>query len=130
MRPLVSVLSGVAVAGGTVGQMHGPAGVMGALAAGFATALASSMFFTHSQSSSTRSNRQTDTTFIPDLSLKTLDRILPTLLQRLRDAGLAPVLVVDELDKVEQLSKRLVAMIHFLKKLVAENVFTCFLTDM
>ena len=55
VRPLVSVLSGVAVAGGTVGQMHGPAGVMGALAAGFATALASSMFFTHSQSSSTRS---------------------------------------------------------------------------
>ncbi len=126
VRPVVSVLSGVAVAGGVIGQMHS---AVGALAAGFATALASSMFFTHSQSSSNRSNRQTDTTFIPDLSLKTLDRILPTLLQRLRDAGLAPVLVVDELDKVEQLSKRLVAMIHFLKKLLAENVFTCFLTD-
>ncbi|CAN5162863.1 hypothetical protein BH11PSE10_BH11PSE10_17140 [soil metagenome] len=126
VRPVVSVLSGVAVAGGVIGELHS---AVGALAAGFATALASSMFFTHSQSSSSHSSRHTDTTFIPDLSLKTLDRILPTLLQRLRDAGLAPVLVVDELDKVEQLSKRLVAMIHFLKKLLAENIFTCFLTD-
>jgi len=39
------------------------------------------------------------------------------------------VLVVDELDKVRGLPDRLEAMIHFLKKLVAENVFTCFLTD-
>ena len=40
VRPVVSVLSGVAVAGGVMGQMQS---AVGALAAGFATALASSM---------------------------------------------------------------------------------------
>ena len=126
VRPVVSVLAGVAVAGGTVGQTHSAGG---ALLAGIVAALGSSLMFSRSSTQTSTESRQVDTTFIPDLSLKTLDRILPTLLQRLRDAGLAPVLVIDELDKVERLSERLMAMIYFLKKLVAENVFTCFLTD-
>jgi hypothetical protein len=125
VRPVVSVLSGAAVAGGVATA----AGVAGALFAGLATALASSLMFTQTRSASESRSDQTDTTFIPDLSLKTLDRVLPTLLQRLRNAGLAPVLIVDELDKVEKLSERIAGMIRFLKKLVAENVFTCFLTD-
>ena len=126
VSPLVSVLSGVAVAGGTAAQVHSAGG---ALLAGLATALTSSLFFASTSTRNVNSSRQADTTFIPDLSLRTLDRVLPTLLQRLREAGLAPVLVVDELDKVENLKDRLEAMIHYLKKLVAENVFTCFLTD-
>jgi hypothetical protein len=67
--------------------------------------------------------------FIPDLSVATLDRILPVLLDRLRDAGLAPVFIVDELDKVEGLSERILDMIKRLKKLVAENACFCFLAD-
>ena len=126
VRPVVSVLSGVAVAGGMAGQVHS-AGA--ALLAGVLTALGSSLLFTRTSTRTRSASRQMDTTFIPDLSLKTLDRILPMLLQRLRDAGLAPVLVIDELDKVEHLGQRLEGMIHYLKKLVAENVFTCFLTD-
>lgn len=125
VRPVVSVLSGAAVAGGAAGS----AGVGGALLAGLATAVASSLMFSRTRTTSESQSQQTDTTFIPDLSLKTLDRVLPTLLQRLRDAGLAPVLIIDELDKVEKLSARIAGMIRFLKKLVAENVFTCFLTD-
>lgn len=125
VRPVVSVLSGAAVAGGAAGS----AGVGGALLAGVATALAASFMFSRTRTRSESASHQTDTTFIPDLSLKTLDRVLPTLLQRLRQAGLAPLLIVDELDKVEKLSERIAGMIRFLKKLVAENVFTCFLTD-
>ncbi len=67
--------------------------------------------------------------FIPDLSVATLDRILPVLLIRLRDAGLAPIFVVDELDKVEGFSVRIRDMIWRLKKLVAENACFCFLAD-
>ncbi len=125
-KPLASVIAGAAVAGGAAAGAHS----LGlALAAGLGSALVSSMFFKSTRTHTAKSGRQVDTTFIPDLSLRTLDRILPTLLQRLRDAGLAPVLVIDELDKVRGLPDRLVGMIHFLKKLVAENVFTCFLTD-
>jgi hypothetical protein len=67
--------------------------------------------------------------FIPDLTPRTLDRVLPTLLYRLREAGLAPVLIIDELDKVQDIARRLESMIRYLKKLMAENVFSCFLTD-
>jgi hypothetical protein len=67
--------------------------------------------------------------FIFDLSVSTLDRILPVLIQRLRAAGLAPVFVVDELDKVRDLNTRILKLVHHLKKLVAENAFFCFITD-
>jgi hypothetical protein len=67
--------------------------------------------------------------FIFDLSVSTLDRVLPVLIQRLRAAGLAPVFVVDELDKVRDLNTRILKLVHHLKKLVAENAFFCFITD-
>ena len=125
-KPVAAMFAGTAVtAGGAVGShtLVGPA-LLGVLAAVLTTVL-----FESGGQTTEKRGRQLDTVFIPDLSLKTLDRVLPTLLQRLRDAGLAPVLVIDELDKVRGLPDRLEAMIHFLKKLVAENVFTCFLTD-
>ncbi len=126
VRPLVSVLAGAAVAGGAAAGSHG----LGmAMVGGLVTAIGSAAFFKASTTTTRRAERQLDTTFIPDLSLKTLDRILPTLIQRLRDCGLAPVLIVDELDKVSDLAERFIPMMDFMKKLVAENVFSCFVTD-
>ena len=126
IKPLVSVLAGAAVAGGAAAGSHG----LGlAMVGGLATAIGSAVFFKASTTTTRRAERHLDTTFIPDLSLKTLDRILPTLIQRLRDCGLAPVLIVDELDKVADLADRFVPMMDFMKKLVAENVFSCFVTD-
>lgn len=126
VKPLAAIFAGTSVtAGGALGTqtLIGPA-LLGVLAA-----MLTSLLFESGGQTTEKRGRQLDTVFIPDLSLKTLDRVLPTLLQRLRDAGLAPVLVIDELDKVRGLPDRLEAMIHFLKKLVAEKVFTCFLTD-
>ena len=93
------------------------------------TALGSALVF---KSTTTRKRERTKSReyqFVYDLSVATLDRILPILIERLRAAGLAPVFVVDELDKVNELSARLVTMVHHLKKLVAENAFFCFLTN-
>ena len=126
VKPISAVFAGSTVAaGGAIGTGHlaGPA-VLGVLGAFLAT-----MLFESGGETTERRSRQLDTVFIPDLTLKTLDRVLPILLHRLRCAGLAPVFVVDELDKVDDLPNRLRAMILFLKKLVAEDVFTCFLTD-
>ena len=125
-KPVAAMFAGTAVTtSGALGShtLVGPA-LLGVLAAVLTTVL-----FESGGQTTEKRGRQLDTVFIPDLTLKTLDRVLPTLLQRLRKAGLAPVLVIDELDKVRGLPDRLEAMIHFLKKLVAENVFTCFLTD-
>jgi hypothetical protein len=126
VKPLASVLAGAAVAGGAAAGSHS-IGI--ALVGGVVAALGSAVFFKASGTTQQRSGRQLDTTFIPDLSVDTLDRILPTLIQRLRDCGLAPVLIVDELDKVSDLAERFVPMMDFMKKLVAENIFSCFVTD-
>jgi hypothetical protein len=126
VKPMTSVLAGASVtAAGAIGtgSLTAPA-ILGLL-----IALVAPNAFKNSSTSFDRRERQVDTTFMPDLSRKTLDRVLPTLLRRLRSAGLAPVLIIDELDKVKHLPERLTEIINFLKKLLAENAMTCFLTD-
>ncbi|MFM0557099.1 hypothetical protein P0D69_39985 [Paraburkholderia sediminicola] len=126
LRPVATLVSGAVVGGGAAVASGSVA--QGALLAAL-TVIAGSFVLRHSSSTHTRRERKLDSTFIPDLSLRTLDRLLPTLLRRLMAAGLAPVFVIDELDKVDELSDRLLAMVNRLKKLMAENVFSCFLTD-
>jgi hypothetical protein len=120
------LLSGAAVTTGLLaGKVETPYAALG----GVLTALAG-MFVV--KASATRSRDRSvalEDLFIPDLSVATMDRILPVLIERLRDAGLAPVFVIDELDKVEGLSSRILGMIRRLKKMVAENAFFCFLAD-
>ena len=126
LKPVASLLSGAAVAGGAAAATHSlwKGALIGAI-----VSLISSFSMKHMTTSTSKRERTLDTVFIPDLSVRTLDRILPTLLERLRAAGLAPVFVIDELDKIRCLPDRIVAMVHDLKKLFAETVFTCFLTD-
>ena len=93
------------------------------------SALTASAIFKYSSSRQRSNAASREYRFIFDLSAATLDRVLPVLMDRLRNAGLAPVFVIDELDKVENLQERILGMVHFLKKLVAESAFFCFLTD-
>jgi hypothetical protein len=58
--------------------------------------------------SATRTRNRTqklDFTFLRDRSIQTLDRELPLMIDRIRDAGLAPVFVIDELDKLDRLDR-------------------------
>jgi hypothetical protein len=123
---LFTLLSGAAV---TSGMLAGKVQAEYAALGGILTTLAG---MTAAKISVTRTRDRSaslEDLFIPDLSVATMDRILPLLVDRLRDAGLAPVFIVDELDKVEGLSTRILGMIRRLKKLVAENAFFCFLAD-
>lgn len=126
LKPLAATLSGSLV---TAGAAAGQADLLVAALMGLATAFVASTMFKSSSKSGGRRERKVDRTFIPDLGVRTLDRVIPVLIARLRNAGLAPVFVIDELDKIDDLHKAMDGMIRFLKKLVAENVFTCFLTD-
>ncbi|QGZ59472.1 hypothetical protein [Paraburkholderia acidiphila] len=126
LKSFASIASGALVMGGAAAGQHA---LWAATLLGLATAVGASIVFRHSSSSKTRQEREIERTFIPDRTLRTLDRVLPMLLQWLMSAGLAPVLVIDELDKMGELSWRLEAMVRHLKKLMAENVFSCFLTD-
>jgi hypothetical protein len=78
------------------------------------------------------STRSTAYEFLPDMSLETLDRDLPQVIRRLRQAGLAPVFVIDELDKIAPGRERddvMAKLIDRLKLLTTDHGFFCFLTD-
>jgi hypothetical protein len=124
--PLISLLTGGAVGTGlTIAGLSAPASTF----AGAISALASALTLKGSASRSRTRSRSREDNFLFDLSVATLDRVLPHLVQSLRRCGLAPIFVVDELDKVVGLQERIVGMVLHLKKLVAESAFFCFLTD-
>ena len=124
--PVASLLiGGLAGVGVFAAQPEG----LVATAAGIASALGASSVFKHSASRARDRSSSRESTFLFDTSVATLDRVLPCLIERLREAGLAPVFVVDELDKVDALRTRMADLVQHLKKFVAENAFFCFLTD-
>jgi hypothetical protein len=124
-KPLGAVFAGAAVTGGAAIANN----LLVAGLVGVAVAWASSLFLKSTSTRNSKRERSLDQVFIPDLTPRTLDRVLPTLVDRLREAGLAPILIIDELDKVTDLVERIDHLICYLKKLMAENVFSCFLTD-
>ena len=57
------------------------------------------------------------------------DLMLPVLVERIEDAGLAPIFVVDELDKVDDLPLVFGKMMKRLKYIATDRTFFCFLAD-
>lgn len=77
-----------------------------------------------------RQNRRSFTYKVTkDTTPYALTRLLPQLVTQLRETGLAPIFVVDELDKVKEQRHRLDSLVGRLKSFVAEDAFFCFLTD-
>ena len=83
---------------------------------------------------SRKSERTDDYSFILDRSIQTLERDLPLVIERVRDAGLAPVFLVDELDKLRSgrggvgVTGLVAKLINRLKHLTTDYGFFCFLT--
>ncbi len=126
LSSVVTLLTGGMVGSAIfAGAQSGPLAVLG----GVLSALAASVVLRISSERSGTRSRTQEERFSRDLSATTLDRVVRNLIDRLHRAGLAPIFVVDELDKVDQLSRLILGMVHYLKKLVAENAFFCFLTD-
>ena len=67
--------------------------------------------------------------FDADVSLPTLERDLPQIITRMRQAGLAPVFAVDELDKLSDSENQTALLIKQLKHIVTDLGFFCFLVD-
>lgn len=129
VKNLLNPLLG-AIAGGAVGLgLKGAASGFVAALAGTATGLGTALTLNYSSSRSRENSRSTEVTFLPDLTIASLDRMLPLLVDRCRQAGVAPVFVLDELDKVSQLAERMGPLVRHLKSLVTEKTFFCFLAD-
>jgi hypothetical protein len=98
-KDIVNRVIGLTV-GGLLGL--GAAGAVGIEpAAGVGVGLLGSLAVTASVKRSARQERNEDYTFIVDRSIETLERDLPLVIERVREAGLAPVFLIDELDKLE-----------------------------
>ena len=126
-KPLTAVLAGAFVtAGAAVKQDLLPAALLG-----MATAAVAAIVLRLSSKRIRHDEDKRDLTFLPKTDAASLERVLPELIRRLKVAGLAPVIVVDELDKVENLWDKLTTygLLDHFKKLFAEQVFTCLLVN-
>ena len=122
---LGAVFAGTA-AGGTAlaaGKEH----VAMAVGLGLLVWLGSSFALGGTRSDKLRRERSRDYTFLRDRSIQTLDRELPQVIERIREAGLAPIFVLDELDKVPH--GTIVSILNRLKHIVADFSFFCFLAN-
>jgi len=128
-KELLSALIAIGT-GGLAGAalFNGDNGLMAALS-GLIAALGSAVVIKVSSTKSRDRTRKREQSFVFDLTTPTLDRILPMICERVARAGLMPVFMVDELDKVKDLQQRMGGMVRHLKKFVAESAFFCFLTD-
>src|SRR5262249_51212754 len=98
-KDIVNRIVGLAI-GGLLGL--GAAATVGlSPAGGIGVGLLGSLAVTASVKRSARQERNDDYTFIVDRSIETLERDLPLVIERVREAGLAPVFLIDELDKLE-----------------------------
>ncbi len=119
----IGALTGVSLMGAT-----GP-GPIAAVATGVAVWLIGSLSLSWSRKTVRTDNRSIDYSFIRDFTLSTLERDLPVVITRAREAGLAPVFVIDELDKVPNASDALADLVGRLKHLIADFGFFCFLVN-
>lgn len=127
IKDLLHPALGVAT-GGVVGfVLRGNPAV--ALASAVLSGLVVTVALNYSASFSDERSEDREVTFLPDRTIGSLDRMLPLLVDRFRRAGLAPVFVVDELDKIDDLEVRMGGLVRQLKHFVTERALFCFLTD-
>jgi hypothetical protein len=125
---LMSLAAGLGMGAGAVAAKTNS---LVAAVLGIGVALLSSITLSWSGKRSLARERATEYSFMPDRSVETLERDLPMVIRRLRDVGLAPVFVVDELDKLAPgvIDPAMAGLIDRLKLLLTDHAFFCFLAD-
>jgi hypothetical protein len=121
LSPLASLGSGLAVALLGIGTKE--FSTAAAAAAGLATTAVSYLFL-HLSTAPARSQ-----TLLSHNEPSSLNRALPALIVRLRDTGLVPIFVVDELDKVSNLADFFTWLIRRGKGFLGDRSFWCYLVD-
>jgi hypothetical protein len=122
---IIGLLSGGAVGGGAIAlnQKGWTAALLG-LAALLGTAAA----LRYASRKPASHSLPVSQTWERDLTVRTLRRELPSLIERFIDAGIYPIFFIDELDKIRNL-KRFERTLQKIKVLFSENAFFCFATD-
>ena len=116
-------------AGGLIGAALYRHSAAAAAIGGLGAGLFSTFAMGWSGRRSLRNERGSDYRFVTEPTIANLDRDLPVVIGRIRDAGLAPVFLVDELDKLDNGGTFIPEIINRLKNLTTDYGFFCFLTD-
>jgi hypothetical protein len=125
-QALVGIVSALAVGGAA--KLSGASPLTSAIS-GAITAVLSIATLTYTNSFTREASVKQEITFLPDLSATGLVHRIPLLLTRLRQAGIVPIFVIDELDKLASPAQSLDSLVANLKFLCADQAFFCFLTD-
>ena len=126
LGPIFTVITGGAVGAAVLKALDSP---LAAVFAGLGSALAVSVSFNRSSTRSRDQSVELQNTFSRDRTVGSLGRMLPILVDHFRQIGLMPIFVVDELDKVDNLTDRMCNLVRYLKYFATEKAFFCFLTD-
>jgi hypothetical protein len=125
-KGLIGVASGVA-AGATAAALNQSTSAVAL--AGAITAILSMVTLNYSRTRSRETTLKEEITFLPDMTVSALVHRVLLLVRRLRQAGLVPMFIIDELDKVVNPVEPLNGLTTYLKFLFADEGFFCFLTD-
>ncbi len=131
LADLTNKLIGLAVGAGVTGVMIVEKGAdpVAALASGLAAGLVSALSLNLTSERNVKLNRAREYSFVPDRSEKALQRDFLVIIERLRNIGLAPVFMIDELDKIDDLHAVLSNFLNQLKQVTTDTGFFCFLAD-
>jgi hypothetical protein len=122
---VAGILAGGVAGGGAALAHNGPlAGLLFIVSSVLTTAL---LNYTSTRSRTRTRSREKNIQW--DRSVASLDLMLPLSIARVLDAGRAPIFVIDELDKVNEIEKKLERLINRLKHIVADRALFCFLVD-
>jgi hypothetical protein len=116
----IGLLCAAIVVGLVLSISHNPLmAILGASIAGIVTTLILSFVSAKEHSKS----------LMPAVSVNSFNQTLPVVVNRLYEAGLAPIFVVDELDKVECLEEKLGKVLKQMMHFVAGKAFFVFIAD-
>jgi Cdc6-like AAA superfamily ATPase len=129
-KGVVSALLG-AGAGSTVGAAlaAGTGNPVLAAFSGVAIAIGSALLLNYSATRSREARSGFESSLTIKRDVASLARELPELIRRCRDAGIVPIFLVDELDKVQGLEQRMETLIRNAKFFVTEQAVFFFITD-
>lgn len=126
---LISPVAGLLTGGLVWAALPAGSDPLGKLFASFTAGLAAAVVVKFTRTIQRESKQSSKVTFVPERNRMALRRLLPVLVERFCDVGLPPIFVVDELDKVQDISARMEDLMGFLKQFVTERAFFCFLVD-
>jgi hypothetical protein len=128
-KDVIDKIAGLAVGAGVGAASFTSLGAPGAIALGFGAWLVSTVTLSWTSKRTAKTERSVDYTFVRKRDKASLERDLPLVIERVRGAGLAPVFMLDELDKLDDAATSIATLIKSLKHLTTDFGCFCFLTD-